>query len=516
MKMNMKKILCMALVSTMTAGCLAGCGGKSKKEEGGDNVIEIYMQSAGYGTEYVEKIKDAFAEEHPEYTIKITSSTEQRSASFGLPDVDTYDLYISTYNMEIQYLEPLDDVLEYTVPGESMKIGDKFSQNYLDTEVFADGHYYNLTQGLGGATGFVYSKSLFEEAGIHQLPRTSDELAVVCDTLMENDITPMCSFKNGGYWSYIGEAWFLQYDGWDYYRNTFYANKDEDGTSPSIDVFKKKDGRYKTLKALEKIVTPAYMLAGSSSTDHISVQTQFLNGKAAIMLNGQWLEHEMSSVGSVDDFAMMKMPVISSITEKLDTVKTETGLRQLISAIDAVVDGDKTIEEYVQGDHYEVNGTEVSSHDWEYVKLARYTVGSSNTGSGMYIPNYSDAIEGSKEFLKFWYSEKSAEILSNLLNCPVDFATEETKIDDSDWTPYEQSVADIAADVLQSGSQFMKNEHAIFHYGGAISYGKQIGTYLQYFCAANPNDRIDADGAWKQIEEYIDQNYENSWLANIK
>ena len=78
------------------------------------------------------------------------------------------------------------------------------------------------------------------------------------------------------------------------------------------------------------------------------------------------------------------------------------------------------------------------------------------------------------------------------------------------------SVAAIQQSNLQSGSQMMRSQHAIFTYGGAISYGQHINPYLQNFSSLNPNDRIDADEAWKQIEEYIDQNYENNWMANIK
>lgn len=516
-KKLLKKLLCLTISSIMAMGCLVGCGDKKQASKGDGKEIEIRLWNAGNGTEYVEKVIEAFEEEHSEYTVKLVASVEQSSAAFGLPDADTTDLYISVYNMDYKYLEPLDDILDYTVPGESRTIREKLGESYLDTELFEDGHYYNLTPGSGGGgTGFVYNTELFEKAGITQLPRTSDELALVCDTLLESDITPMASFKNGGYWSYIGEAWFLQYDGWDYYYNTFYQNKGEDGTSPSKEAFKKKDGRYQTLKALEKIVTPEYMLAGSTSQDHITIQTQFINGAAAIMLNGSWLENEMASVGKVDTMKMMKMPVISSIVDKLDTVKTETDLRQLISAIDVVADGSKKIEEFKQGETYVVNGKEVSAHDWDYVNLARHTAGVGAGSNALYIPNYSDAIEGAKEFMKFWYSDKAIAITCEVLDGRSSLLPQDYELDTSDWSPFEKNVSEVGALILQSGSQFMKSQHEIFHNGGAISYGTQIGTYLQYFSAGNPLDRIDADEAWRRLEEFVDLNYDNNWLANIK
>lgn len=513
---KIKKVVCVVLAGLLIAGCFVGCGPKKEKSKGGEKEIEIWVWNSGYGTKHVEKMKEAFLKKHPEYNIKINASVESYPSSLGLEEVDTNDLYIGIMNMDTKYLEPLDDILEYTVEGESMKIGAKFSEDYLAAEVFADGHYYNLTPGISSESGFIYNKKLFKEAGVNQLPRTSDELAVVSDTLYESGIVPMCYFEGTGYWAYIGEAWFLQYDGWDYYRDNFYRCTDENGNSPSIEVFKAKDGRYKTLKALEKIVTPEYTLTGSNSSDYITMQTQFLNGKAAMMVNGQWLENEMASVGGVDDFAMMKMPVISSITEKLDTVKTETGLRKLISAIDAVVDEEKSIDEFEQGDNYVVDGVEISAHDWEYVKLARYTSGSSAVASSVMIPKYSDAKEGAKEFLKFWYSEEGATILNETFHSISPYTMDKQAVDRTDWSTFEKSVAEISEDILQSGSQFIKSQHSIFAYGGAMSYANHIGTYLQYFSVANPDDRITADDAWEQLIDTVDKEYENDWLANIK
>ncbi len=145
--------------------------------------------------------------------------------------------------------------------------------------------------------------------------------------------------ENGNtYWEYAEEVWHAQYDGYDYYRNTFYACKDEAGNSPSKDVLTKKDGRYQVLKAMEKFVTPEYILPGSNSQDHITMQTKFLNQDIGIMVNGSWVSNEMETTGNMADYGVMKTPVISSITDKLTTVKSDTLLRQLISAIDAVSD----------------------------------------------------------------------------------------------------------------------------------------------------------------------------------
>ena len=146
-------------------------------------------------------------------------------------------------------MEPLDDLLATTVEGEAKTIGEKFEPGYLALEKANDDHYYQLTYG-GGVCGIVYNMDHFKEAGITQLPRTTNELAITADKLKTNGKKAFCHYANNGYWTYMSEAWFSQYEGFDYYLNNFYACVDEKGNSPSKDIFKKQDGRYEVLKAI--------------------------------------------------------------------------------------------------------------------------------------------------------------------------------------------------------------------------------------------------------------------------
>ena len=200
-------------------------------------------------------------------------------------------------------------------------------------------------------------------------------------------------------------VWFAQYDGVEYFSDFL-----KDATK---DKMLKKDGRYEALKVLEKIVTPNYTLQGSNSESHVSMQTKFLEGACAMMLNGSWLSSEMSNSDKMNDFEMMKTPVISSITDKLETVKGETQLRALIQAIDEVTDGTKSEETYKDGDNYKVEGNSISAADWEYVRVARNMMATTYSGTSAFIPNYSNAKDGAKEFLKFMYSDEGYQIYMN-------------------------------------------------------------------------------------------------------
>ena len=351
------------LVMVMTASMLVGCGGgNSKTNNGNKEVIEVKLWRSGNGEEWFKAMKEAFEKEYPEYAVEYTAFADAAAVltGYGEEDIDTTDLYFAIGRDDACL--SLDDLLDSKAEGESKTIREKFVPGMLDLVTQLDGSIRQLTYG-GGTIGIVYNKKLFDQAGITELPKTTNELIIVCDMLKSNDIDVWCHFQNGGYWDYLTEVFATQYDGLDYRMNTFWACKDENGNSPSKDVLLKKDGRYEALKMYEAILTPEYVLSGSNSADHITMQTRFIHGQAAMMVNGTWMSNEMSQDASAEDFAVMKTPVISSIVNKLETVKKESQLSALVEAIDAVTDGTKKVEDYKNGDAYMVGDVQVSAAD---------------------------------------------------------------------------------------------------------------------------------------------------------
>ena len=375
-----------------------------------------------------------------------------------------------------------------------------------------DGKTYHLTYG-GGGIGIVYNKELFEEAGVRTLPRTTDELAAVCDTLASSDIKAFCHFKAQGYWEYMAQAWFMQYDGYDYFVNNFLGCTDESGTSPSKKVFTDKNGRYKALEACEKVITNDYVLTGSNSNDHITMQTEFLNGKAAMMVNGAWLSSEMSSIGSVEKFGVMKTPVISSITDKLTTVKSEGDLRKVVDAVDKVTDGEAKAEDYQDGENYNIDGLKVSAADWDYVKKARNTNANNTSGHGAFIPKYSDAKEGAKAFLKFLYSDEGHNIFAQAVHQTLPLAADTKEVDISAWNDFEKDIYKLTADTEQIATDYVIARHAIFTEGGARMFCDI--PFASYFCSNNVGDNKNASQVWDEIQGRVENDYDNTWLANV-
>lgn len=511
-----KKLLAIVLVLGMTLG-LTACGGGSDKSKAGNSKtdIEISLWSAGLGEDWIKNMIAAFEKENPEYHVTYTATADSASAisAYGLEESDTVDLYMAVRTYDTRFAEPLNDILEAKAYGDSKTLKEKFNENYLEFEQSADGNYYALTYG-GGVMSIVYSKEIFKEAGVKNLPRTTDELTAVCDKIYRAGYTPLAHFTRGGYWDFISEVWFSQADGMDYYLNNFYACTDEKGNSPSKEVLTSKDGRYDVLKAYEQFITPEYVMDGSNTTDHVVVQTKFLDGQAAMMINGSWLANEMKTTGSMDGFAMMRLPVISSITDRLETVKSDTVLRLLISAIDSVTDGEKQLSDYQSGDGYVVDGNQISAADWDVVAEARNTTAANFSGESAFIPTYSNAKEGAKEFLKFMYSDKGYKIYTDTLHITLPLSFADAQLDTTSWNGYEQNLYEISETATAFASYYIAGKHKIYTDGGASSF---VGLdYISGLCSKNSGDRITADKAWNEIVKTIEDNYENNWLANIK
>lgn len=503
---------------------LIGCGGSGGKKDddnsgiGKDNggtEVEIKYWNAGNGTDWLEAIIRAFNEKQSDWMVTYTATVANEAVfvALGQEDIDTTDIYMAPGAYDNSVKESLDEMLQETADGDSKPLIEKINPTMLNMLRSSDGKIYNLTS-TDSSSAIVYNTKLFEKAGIKQTPRTTNELLVVCQELIRNGATPIAHFKEGAYYDRIRTVWAAQYDGVDYYTNHFTQLKDESGNSPSLDVLTRKDGRYQALKVFEQLLTPNNVLPGSNSYDHITVQTMFLNQDIGMMVNGGWLSNEMEDTGSVEDFEMMKTPVISSILDKLDSVSNDMQLRELVSAIDLVTDGEADIATYKSGDGYVVDGRQVSAHDWDYVKTARNTVYTESIG-GTFIPNYSSEKEGAKEFLKFVLSDEGGKILAEgLKGAPIFENSKGEALDTSSWNSFEksclalsQSADFVVADINRAGT------HDIF--ARTITDDFANYNFIPAFSATNAADRKTVDEVWNTITNTFKTSFD-SWLKIIE
>lgn len=143
-----------------------------------------------------------------------------------------------------------------------------------------NGHVYGMTMNLEGY-GFIYNKELFKEAGIEQLPTTLTELKTVTQQLEMAGITP---FATGYY-----EKWKLG----DHLMNIAITQQED----PDHFIRELKDGTTSIenndqFKQLIELLDLTIEHGGEDplSTDYTMELQRFTSGKAAMILQGNWIQ----------------------------------------------------------------------------------------------------------------------------------------------------------------------------------------------------------------------------------
>lgn len=495
-------VLCLCTLLSVTA-----C---SNTNVGGSGTIQISYWKSGWGDEWLYDIKDAFEAKNPNYTVEIDSSAADGDIAnlLPIPDENQYDIIMGSSTdskLKSVYYENLDDVVTAKNAGETKTVGEKIGSQLLSYIQDADGHYKSLFWGTG-YYGIVYNKDIFDKYEYEE-PRTTDELNALIEVMKDYDsVVPFIHFENGGYLHSMLWTWAIQYAGADNFYN---LTIDPDLSKLTDD----ENGVLKGLEVIFDIVNDKNnYYTGSDGMPFTTAQATFLapssrSGKEiAMMVNGPWLEQEMQN--SEDELnknnKMMKTPVISSIIDKCNTIGDDQTLSEVIKAID-------------EG---KTSYSGVSQTDFNTVKTAREVEMTNAINLEFCVPNYSDNITGTKEFIKFFYSDEALKIWANTTKTLslVDFDDETIAIDTKDFSMFNKSMLDLS----KKSSAIIENRtnkaHTVFVNGGlSVVEGYESGLYVSSMSGvkSKPDSKIkSASDVWNKIKSNIEENWESSW-ANI-
>ncbi len=239
-----------------------------------------------------------------------TSVSSKLEAGVGLSDI-YFPLASNWYNYAaLGYLENLDDLYNMTVPGEDVTVLDKITGTWREYGKAVNNyetHYY-VFPGNENITGIVYNKTMFDQYG-WEVPVTTADLKALCEQIVKDTDGAVAPFVypgtvTGGYWDFIGTNWWLQVSGVDK-MNEFMAFE-----SPEVFNYASPEdpsyGKLKMLETFEDIIVKnrsTYTLRGSASKTHLLAQVSFVNGEAAMIPNGNWIEKE--SLSSMKDAVRM-------------------------------------------------------------------------------------------------------------------------------------------------------------------------------------------------------------------
>ncbi|MGB4661526.1 MAG: carbohydrate ABC transporter substrate-binding protein [Mobilitalea sp.] len=321
MKKFLSLILTLAMVMTMSVGC-------SKQEAATDavaadptetatattapeataevepQVLKVAAFEGGYGAEMWTEVVAAFEASHPGVTVELTVdkniedviSPSMKAGEY--PDVvhlatGREDALTETLTKE-KALLPLTDVLEMTVPGESVTVKEKIVGGFTDTlatNPYGDGVTYYAPM-FYSPCGLFYNAGLLEEKG-WTLPTTWDQMWELGDKALAEGIY-LFTYPTTGYFDAFTYALIASIGGADTF-NAAMTYQDGIWESPELTKY------FEIVGKLAKYTEPT-TVANANNENFTKNQQLILDNKAIFVPNGTWLPGEMAEAPRADGF----------------------------------------------------------------------------------------------------------------------------------------------------------------------------------------------------------------------
>lgn len=306
------KLVSMGLTAVMATTMFAGCSPskqsvatpssepsptttqEAQKDNTGEKVkLSIYAQYADDDTKipYDYAVQE-LAKEYPNVELELIVQAQDDgmtlstlAATNNLPDIFQVGTELINSLRETNQVMVLNDVAKAT--GFTDKVFES-SENLLYAE---DGNIYAFPYAGQEYVLWYYNKALFEEAGL-EVPKTYDDLLKCIEVFKSKDITPMALFGQ--------EGWITtsMYDA--------IATRYDAGGIKKLDEGKgsvKEDAYVKAAETLNKLVNAGMFQADVTNSNYDQASALFLEGKAAMFLNGQWyIEDATKALGDNVDW----------------------------------------------------------------------------------------------------------------------------------------------------------------------------------------------------------------------
>ncbi len=162
-----------------------------------------------------------------------------------------------------------------------------------------DGKLYGMPMNMEGY-GFIYNKDLFEKAGIQTPPKTRTELRKAAEQLHQAGITP---FANGYY-----EEWKL---GVFLLNIAFAQQEDPDEFIKNLHSGSEKITSNQSFKEMIELLdlTLKYGNKNPLTTDYTMELNMFTSGKAAMLLQGNWVQPMIDQESPNMNIGFLPIPI---------------------------------------------------------------------------------------------------------------------------------------------------------------------------------------------------------------
>lgn len=294
----MKKGLLTIGMTALAAVTLVGCSSGSS-----DSDVETITfinhktdwETNGKWDEYIAK----FNEKYPDIKVEVQTITDyagqmktrMNSKEYG--DVLMIPGDISPKDYE-NFFEPLGDTEE-------------LSEKYLGLN---DRSYEGVQYGIPSqmnATGLVVNKKVFEDAGITEFPKTTEDFIAALKKIKENDSSIVPLYTN------YAAGWTLS--NWDFTRpgvsgDPDFTNEMTSDTSP----FDEGDTMYTIYNTLYTVAKEGLIESDPTTSDWEQSKVDLANGKVAVMVLGSWAVPQMQKINedNADNIMFEAFPVTAS------------------------------------------------------------------------------------------------------------------------------------------------------------------------------------------------------------
>jgi N-acetylglucosamine transport system substrate-binding protein len=270
-----------------------------------DQPLDVVVHKGGYGDDYVIAAEDAYRRRFPAAVIthsgvkKVGEALEPRFSAGSPPDlISSAGKYSLDFGRlaaggELLDLAPLLDAPSLDVPGRTVR--ETLLPGTVETGTY-EGACYTLNYACN-VYGVVYSKSLFRRHG-WEVPRTWDGMYELCGEIRKAGIAP---------WTYGGDYLLPLV------RVLLMTAVRAGGQRIIADIDNLEPGAWRAepvlaaAEAFRELAIRDWILPGTERMTYLEAQTAFVEGKAALLPGGSWLESEMREQ-LPDDFDMALVP----------------------------------------------------------------------------------------------------------------------------------------------------------------------------------------------------------------
>lgn len=426
-----KRFLTPAILAVIALGVL-GCGGKKNSA----TTLNVVCLNLGYGAEWIKDAVSYWEEENPGYKVNLNASADARSivTSDMAKSNNIDDVYISNGTDWRRYaaqnkLLAIDDLLEETVDG--MKVLDKINEEYHESIYFkgqnGETHTYRLPW-MSDVGGIFYNAKMFRDNG-WEVPTTSEELLALCQNMIDHpvylDPTDKTSPRvypfaytgeNTDYFDYLVYTWWGQIVGVDAINQFKQYGKEDSGKFDA-----RTNQTYAGLKQATQVwydifCNPNYTDPEDITRDNHTAQKNFMQGKAAMMVSGNWIYNEMlnyntnHTLPSNFELKIMDTPKIVSNAKETSYIIGEdqyiaipatTKKADLAKSFIKTLISDKVLKSFFNKAHgmmaYKLSSGSYESEDTYMTSLMEYREGLEQT-----FTNYSSSLLFLNNFVDFW------------------------------------------------------------------------------------------------------------------